>query len=219
MRRFNYGNRSQLFTPILNTTVFAKREMSFSNAAEGNFPKLMLFSKFTATAAFMICAFQMGRYLQKAYAYRMQLAQTYRMLEDFESTKPRWETLPDGRRIEMSEIVLPTCKEVSSDVLGRPPRFEIWDFSEFEVIPTPKAAGEKKFTASDGPIWYRPIKNKNPQDEITPESAAEKLKRYFDYKHSLPKSPEGLWTCNAEYIPPEKVSEYFAKIEQSKVKP
>ncbi len=72
MRRFNYANRSALFTSN-NAYVTAKRELGIPSANEFNFVmRFVLFSGFTAAAGLLFGEYKMDRYIEKSSAMQTE---------------------------------------------------------------------------------------------------------------------------------------------------
>ncbi len=66
MKRFNYANRSTLFTPTVCENVTAKRAF-LGTEKEFNFAmRIALFLRFTATAGFLFGAYKAVRYIDNA---------------------------------------------------------------------------------------------------------------------------------------------------------
>lgn len=69
MRRFNYSARSKFFTTNSNANVLAKREMGVPSEREMKFMlRFVLFAGFSAVSALVMCAYKMGRYIEKLSA-------------------------------------------------------------------------------------------------------------------------------------------------------
>src|SRR5687768_7175097 len=82
MRRFNYTNRTTLFTPDIYANATAKRKMGVPSAKEWNFLlRFVLFSGFTATAGLLFGAYKIGRYVEKTSAKTLDVTKENPELE------------------------------------------------------------------------------------------------------------------------------------------
>lgn len=92
MRRFNYTNRSTLFTPTIYANATAKREMGVPSAKEFNFLlRFVLFSGFTATAGLIFGAYKIGRYLEKSSAKTIEVTKETPELETAKPNLEKWD--------------------------------------------------------------------------------------------------------------------------------
>lgn len=76
---------------------------------------------------------------------------------------------------------------------------DIWDPTKYKYVERPPVNG-----VSDDVAWYVRINAEKP-------TIGEEMRRYFEYRASQPRPPQGLYTASGKFIPSEKLPEYLAE--------